>query len=105
MVRKGYPLIMSREVYYAVVGLVATEKMSMGKILNILLREALEARGLIVNKQLVDQKNVDKILEDQLTQVYQQWNGLKPKAKYYWLKKAEENKHLPIAQGILRKGS
>lgn len=103
MVRKGYPLIMSREVYYTVIGIVATEKMSMGKILNILLREALEARGLLVDKQLVDKTNVDKINESQLTQAYQLWDGLKPKARAWWTKKAEENRHLPIAQEILKR--
>jgi hypothetical protein len=94
---------MPREIYYAVAGLVATEQVSMGKIINMLLREALENRGLITNKELTDKQNVDKILENQLTNVFQQWDTMNEKAKNWWLKKAKENKHLPIAMEILRK--
>jgi hypothetical protein len=102
MVSKGYPLIMPREVYFAIAGLVATEKMSMGKVINMLLREALEARGLIANKKLTDKKNMEMILEEQLTRAYECWEGLQPQAKKWWLNKARLNKHLPIAQEILK---
>jgi hypothetical protein len=98
---KGYPLIMPREVYYAVAGLVATERVSMGKIINMLLREALENRGLISKKELTDRENTDKILEHQLTNAFQQWDSLNEKARAWWLKKARRNKHLPIAMEIL----
>jgi hypothetical protein len=94
---------MPREIYYAVAGLVATERVSMGKIINMLLREALENRGLITNKKLTDRSNVDKILENQMVDVFRQWDSLSEKAKTWWLKKAEENKHLPIALEILAK--
>ena len=104
MVSKGYPLIMPREVYFAIAGLVATEQMSMGKIINMLLREALEARGLLAKEQgAKDQRNA--ILERQLTQAFQQWEKLKPKAKKWWTRKAQENQHLPIAQEILKVAS
>ena len=49
MVSKGYPLIMPREVYFAIAGLVAIEQMSMGKVINMLLREALENRARAQN--------------------------------------------------------
>ena len=94
---------MPRDIYYAVAGLVATEKMSMGKVINMLLREALEARGLITKQKLTDKNNVDKILESQFTKVFQQWEGLNEKAKKWWLRKASENQHLPIAKELLRK--
>jgi len=94
---------MPREVYYAVAGLVATEHVSMGKIINMLLREALENRGLITKEKLTDKQNVDKILENQLTKVSQQWDTMNEKAKTWWLTKAKENKHLPIATEILGK--
>jgi hypothetical protein len=103
MVSKGYPLIMPKEIYFAIAGLVATEKMSMGKVINMLLREALENRGLITKQQLTDRNNVDKILETNLTRAYQEWPNLSEKARAWWLKKASQNQHLPIAQEIIRK--
>ena len=102
MVSKGYPLIMAREVYYAIAGLVATEQMSMGKIINMLLREALENRGLLAKQQgAKDQRNA--ILERQLTNAFKQWNSLKPKAKNWYYIKAKENQQLPIAKEILKR--
>jgi len=94
---------MPREIYFAVAGLVATEKISMGKIINMLLREALENRGLITKRQLTDKNNVDKILETSLTRAYQEWPNLSEKARAWWLKKASQSQHLPISQEILRK--
>ena len=92
---------MPRDVYFAIAGLVATEKMSMGKVINMLLREALEARGLIGNTGKVNGEGVETILEEQLTKVYECWQGLKPSARKWWLNKARKNKHIPIAREIL----
>lgn len=93
---------MPREVYFAIAGLVATEQMSMGKVINMLLREALENRGLLAKQQGAKAQR-DTILERQLTKVFQQWDELKPKAKNWWIKKAKENQQLPIAKEVLRK--
>jgi len=117
MAKDSWKQIYPRDVYRVLLLLAGETGLSFPKVVNIAIREGLIALGklpqsssaakLLVATPVFEvdprEKQKTEELTARLQNVLKEWDSMKPKAREYYLKKAEENRELPVAQEILAK--
>ncbi|MDH5733061.1 MAG: hypothetical protein OEY88_04680 [Candidatus Bathyarchaeota archaeon] len=108
----GWKQIYPKDCYRKMLVLSGETDISFPKVVNILVREGLIRIGeipeekslayLLKPKGFIPTDPRLETLKKHLTNANKNWDIMNSKAQSYWLKKAGENKQLPIAQEILK---